>query len=273
MADPGGDAAPLRAEEWEALTAAVVRVARRHLVGRRLLPLAGPLGGGVEILPYNAFAGPVVAGRGMLGEDEAVLRVERRWLQVPILFSDFDLFWRDLESSRRLGVPLDTGAAEQAARAVAEAEDELIVVGQPERGITGLAAIGEPVDGLGDGFDLIAGVLERMHRRGFSRPFSVLSSPPAYARWHRLYGASGVLEVEQIARLVDGGVFVSRFVPEDRVIVLAAGPDTVDLVVGTDLDVRFVESTALNHRFRVLETVAPRVKRPDAVIVARVSVA
>ncbi|HBQ93842.1 MAG TPA: bacteriocin, partial [Sulfobacillus sp.] len=89
--------------------------------------------------------------------------------------------------------------------------------------------------------------------------------PATFALWHRLYGNSGVLEVDQIRQLVQGGVYMSLFIPKNDALVVANAPQNLDLAVGLDTSVAFLESSAMNHRFRVLETLTLRVKRPGAV--------
>ena len=44
-------------------------------------------------------------------------------------------------------------------------------------------------------------------------------------------------------------------------------PQYMDLAVGADLSVGYLEQRDLNHCFRILETAALRIKRPDAIVV------
>ena len=44
-------------------------------------------------------------------------------------------------------------------------------------------------------------------------------------------------------------------------------PQYMDLAVGADLAVGYLEQKDLNHYFRILETVALRLKEPKAVVV------
>ncbi|MCY0910078.1 MAG: family 1 encapsulin nanocompartment shell protein, partial [Sulfobacillus thermotolerans] len=86
-----------------------------------------------------------------------------------------------------------------------------------------------------------------------------------FATWHRLYGNTGVLEIEQIRKLAEQGVYVSPLMPTHTVLVLAAGAENMDLAIGIDAVVGYVESTSMNHRLRVLETLTLRIKRPAAI--------
>src|SRR5262245_46538122 len=51
------DLAPVTAEQWRAIDQAVAGTARGALVGRRIVSVVGPLGGGVEVLPNDLVGG------------------------------------------------------------------------------------------------------------------------------------------------------------------------------------------------------------------------
>ena len=55
------DQAPLTESEWEALDETVVSTARKYLVGRRFIPIFGPVGTGMPAVPV-AEMGEVKAG-------------------------------------------------------------------------------------------------------------------------------------------------------------------------------------------------------------------
>jgi uncharacterized linocin/CFP29 family protein len=266
------DTAPISAAEWSLVTDAVIRVVRHHLVGRRFLPLYGPLGAGVQIVAVDRTPGLDMARIDMMMEADEASPVDRRYQRVPLLAKDFVIDWRDIEEARSLGRFLDWSKAEAAASFVALAEDHLIFHGSESQNLEGLLTVegrhvlpstrlGEP----GGGFEEIARAASHLVSAGFMPPFTVVAGVTQYAGWHRLYGNSGVLEVEQIARLVRGGVYESPLIPEDSVLVVAAGAENLDLAVGLDANVAFVESTHMNHIFRVLETVSLRIKRPSAI--------
>ncbi|MCY0879469.1 MAG: family 1 encapsulin nanocompartment shell protein [Firmicutes bacterium] len=265
-------AAPIGEVEWQFMTEAVVRVVRRHLVGRRFLTLYGPLGPGAQIVAVDRTPAWETARVGMASEDVESAPVERIYQRIPLIAQDFVVDWRDLEDARATGRVLDWSKAEAAASFVALAEDHLIFHGQESQGLEGLLTVegrhvlpsttlGEP----GSGFAEVARAVSHLVSAGFVPPFAVVAGVTQYAGWHRLYGNSGVLEVEQIARMVEGGVFESPLVPDDSVLVVARGAENLDLAVGLDVNVAFVESTHMNHIFRVLETVSLRIKRPSAI--------
>jgi uncharacterized linocin/CFP29 family protein len=268
------DQAPLSEADWAALDAAVRQVARRLLVGRRILPLWGPVGPGLEVVPVHRLYGWDVGQVDMTGTtDDPVVIEDRIYVRLPMLHKDFVLYWRDLEQYRRLSVPLDWSVAEAAAAYVAEAEDHLVFHGSEADGVAGLLTVdGRHVlpasgDDEGDGFRDVARAVAHLSAAGFYPPFATVTEPSVYARWHRLFGTSGVLEIEQIQKLTTHGVFMSPLIPERTVVVLAVGGENADLAVGLDLAVGFLETAQMNHHFRVLEVLAPRIKRPGAIVV------
>lgn len=264
--------APINENQWVGLTETVTQVARRQLIGRRFLSLYGPLGGGAQTVEVDRTPSWDLALVSVAGDQADQVAAERRYQRIPALCKDFVLDWRDLEEARTTGRDLDWSKAQAAASFVALAEDHLIFHGLPDMEIDGLLTVeGRHVlpsvgwDNPGSGFDDVARAVSHLTAAGFMPPFTVVAGVMTYAAWHRLYGNSGVLEIEQIAKLAGGRVHQSPLVGDDTVLVVAPGPENLDLAVGIDLNVAFVESTSMNHIFRVLETVSLRIKRPGAI--------
>jgi uncharacterized linocin/CFP29 family protein len=268
------DQAPLGVGEWAALDQTVVRTAQSVLVGRRFINLVGPFGPGVEALPNDVLGG---GGQGLvdlLGNQESEpVRIERRrFLPLPLLYKDFWVHWRDLESSRQLGVPLDVGKAAAAASATAQAEDRLVFDGEPSLDLPGLRT----VDGrqtlpmsdwasMGRAFgDVVEGV-RVLTQAGFTGPYALAVSPRLYAELNRIFDNSGVLELEQVEKLARRGVYPTAVLPETTALLVDSGAQNMDLAVGLDLSTAYVESSNLNHHFRVIESLVLRIRRPGAV--------
>ena len=266
--------APLRAEQWAIVDQAVVRAAQSVLIGRRIMPLVGPFGPGVEVLPSDTVAGGTLGQVDLLGEAEgqAIGIEQRRFLPLPLLYTDFWVHWRDLEASLQLGTPLDLGKAAAAAAATAQAEDRLIFDGQPGLGLAGLRTIdGRQVlpmsdwDSAGRAFgDVVEGV-RTLVATGFVGPYALVVSPRLYANLNRVFGNTGVLELEQVEKLARRGVLSSGILPEPSAMLIDSSAQNMDLAVGVDLSVAYIESSNLNHHFRVLESLVPRIRRPGAV--------
>ncbi|MCC6179075.1 MAG: bacteriocin family protein [Chloroflexi bacterium] len=269
------DQAPLNATQWRSLDDAVIRTAQLMLVGRRVIPIVGPLGAGVEVIHNDIITGRSTGQIDLLGNDEGeTIGIEHRhFLPLPLIYKDFWIHWRDLESNLQVGVPLDTGKAAAAAAAAAQAEDHMIFHGYPPLGLPGLlTAEGRQTQPLSDwnttrsAFnDVVAGV-QQLINSGFTGPFALMIGPHLYALLNRVFDESGVLEIERIERLARAGVYPTAMLPDNAAILLDSGPENLDITVGLDLSTAYVESRNLNHRFRVLESLALRVRRPASIL-------
>jgi uncharacterized linocin/CFP29 family protein len=268
------DQAPLGVAEWAAVDQAVVRTAQSILVGRRFINLVGPFGAGVEALPTDVLAGGGGGNIDLLGnkEGEGISIGTRRFLPLPLLYKDFWVHWRDLESSRRLGVPLDLGKAASAAAATAQTEDRLIFDGEPSLGLPGLRSVDGrqtlPMSDWNSGGRAFADVVEGVRvltQAGFTGPYALAVSPRLYADLNRVFDATGVLELEQVEKLARRGVYPTAVLPEPAALLVDSGAQNMDIAVGLDLSTAYVESSNLNHLFRVVESLVLRIRRPAAV--------
>lgn len=264
---------PLSTEEWERLNTTVVSVARRSLVGRRFIDLYGPLGAGVQTVAYDEYAGVSPGSVDLIGDQDTqpVFTDVRRFRTIPLLYKDFRLHWRDVEAARSHNLPLEVSAAAGAAALCARREDELIFRGDERLGIHGLfTEPGRLVSPLtdwatpGNGFANVVDATERLQRAGHFGPYALVVSPRLFAALHRVYERTGVLEIETVRQLVAHGVHQSSVLPGDVGVVVSPGAENLDLAVALDLTVAYLGPEKMNHPFRVLESLLPRIKHPDA---------
>ena len=268
---------PLGPQDWEQIDAAVVDVARRVLVGRRILPVFGPMGAGIQDVDYDVFTGTGPAKIALFGAEEtSIVRAERRVHEnIPLLYKDFLIFWRDIETARQMGTPLDVSAAAAAASFVAQREDSLI--------FTGLADGDCHYEGLlnasgrntvaardwaqaGNGFQDVIDARAKLLSAGFYGPYAVVVNPVAFSLLHRVYASSGVLEINHLREIATAGVFqTSAIPPELPGVVLSTGIQNFDVAIGLDLTTAYLGVEAMNHPFRTLESIVLRIKRPGAI--------
>ena len=269
------DQAPFGSAEWAAIDQAVVRTAQSVLVGRRFINLVGPFGPGVEALPNDVLTGGGGGRIDLLGnaEDEQLTIGSRRFLPLPLLYKDFWIHWRDLESSRVLGVPLGTGKAAAASAATAQTEDRLIFDGEPDLGLPGLRTVAGRQElpmanwnSMGAAFsDVVEGV-RVLTQAGFTGPYALAVSPRLYADLNRIFDATGVLELEQVEKLARRGVYATAVLPEPGALLVDSGAQNMDIALGLDLSTAYVESSNLNHHLRVMESLVLRIRRPGAIV-------
>lgn len=266
-------AAPLRDEDWQQIDTLVVEVARRQLVGRRIIPVFGPLGAGAQDVDYDVFTGTDEAVVSTLGESTDPVRARRRVHEhLPMIYKDFLLYWRDIESSRMLGTPIDLGAAAAAASFCAQKEDDLIFNGNDELGYPGLTTVeGRQTIKAGDwdvpgtAFNDIVAATRNLLAEGFFGPYAVVLNPVAFSQMQRVYANSGVLEINHVREIATGGVFQTPILRDKIGLVVSLGIQNFDIAIGQDLITAYLGPEKMNHPFRVMESLVLRIKRPGAI--------
>jgi uncharacterized linocin/CFP29 family protein len=264
------DVAPLSAEEWAALDHVVVHAAKSLLVGRRFIELTGPLGAGTLAVPVFR----VCTGEGdcACGEDDCDCDCEcdathicgRTLLPMNMIQRDFILSWNDVAANRKLGLGLELGPAGAAAAAVAQQEDGLVFD-------TLLTAEGRNTvslmdwDEQGAALENVVAATEALVSKGFFGPYVVVLSPALYAKTQRVAQGMGRIVGKLIADVAEGGIFRSPILQKDEGMVLSLGAHNLDLVIAQDLVTAYLGNEGLDHRYRVMESLVLRIKRPGAI--------
>ncbi|MDW8237022.1 MAG: family 1 encapsulin nanocompartment shell protein [Aquificaceae bacterium] len=269
-------ASPLTEEEWKDLEEAIYETGRQVLVCRRFLRLIGPIGPGHQVVSFDVLSNFEIGACELTPnkqESEPIKSVKKKHVPLPTIHKSFAINWRDLEYVRQFSLPIDTSVARACAVATALAEDSLIIHGNKELGIEGFLNVeGHQTmsmsdwEVVGNAFSDIANGISRLVERGFYGPYYLILNPKEYVKLNRVYHNTGILEIEQVRKLVKE-VYQTPIMPEKKAILINATPADVDLVVGIDMSLLYIESTNMNHHFRVLEMVLPRIKRPASILV------
>jgi uncharacterized linocin/CFP29 family protein len=264
--------APLTSEEWQKLDLLVVEAAHHNLTARRFVSLYGPLGAGVQIVPVDRFGGltPADIGLDTAEGSEPVELAEREYIPLTTIFKDFILRWDDISLARQQGGEADITPAAAAAAMVARSEDALLFHGQGrEPGL--LKAKGRATVPLGDWENTPGAALEavlaawsKLTGSGFSGEFALILSNNLYAKLHRVNGGTGTLEIAQIRELVKD-VVPSPALKAKQAMLVATGPENLDIAVGQDLVTAYLGPDGMDHVFRVFESLVLRLKRPGAI--------
>ncbi|MEN6479635.1 MAG: family 1 encapsulin nanocompartment shell protein [Anaerolineales bacterium] len=251
------DAAPIDAATWAKIDDMVVTVAKKTLVGRRLLHLVGPLGWGVELVPVFGFTE---------SDGAAVVTDTTEYLRLIENSQEFILKAKQLAMASQTPFGLDLGAVATAASKLTRAEDEVVIGGMLKAAGT-TSALGD-WDTLGGPFQAVATAIARLQAAEVDGPFALVLSPAMFARLASLM-REGRRELDLVSKLVEEGIFQSRNMPDDAVLVVSPQPWNADLVVGQDIVTSYVGNEGLDQRFRVFETLALRVKRAEAFCVLK----
>jgi uncharacterized linocin/CFP29 family protein len=270
------DDAPFTSEQWNKVDEMVVKTARQTLTGRKFLHIFGPLGSGAQSIPVDELGEIAPGDASFFGDDDsASLKVQgRKFTEIPMIYKDFVIAWRDLETSKQFGLPLDLSPVAGAAAVCAKKEDQLIFLGSKELGFEGLVNAAKVkhlekknwLEGENPFQDVAAG-LKILQDQGFSGKFVLTVSPDLYMQMQRIQPKTNLLEIDRVKELVGGNLYQTPVLGENKAVLVCPEPQNMDLVIGQDMITAYLGPAKLNHELRVLETVLLRLKRKDAVIV------
>ena len=189
-------AAPIGEELWAKIDEMVITVVKKTLVGRRFLPMVGPLGWGVEMAPSFGFT--VAAGAAMTADKVTYLPLQE-------IKSEFLVRAKNLAMAADTPFALDLGAVAIAAGELVKAEDKLIL-GALAKGAAESTA--GRLDQMGEAVKAIAAATAKLLTAGFDGPYAVVMGPAQYAMLAGMvqYGAR---EMEMVEKLARAGLFVS----------------------------------------------------------------
>lgn len=260
--------APISEELWEKIDETVIENAKKHMVCRRFLDIYGPLGAGAAYVAVDS---------SMKDEtyEKNIARVAgRRLVELPQLYQDFDLLWRDIAMANETGHPLDLAAAAAAAQCSAKQEDDLILFGNEKLGTEGLLNAKDSfkikrknwAEGENAYMDVAHGIAY-FSGCGMLGRYALIVSPDVYLDLQRLVPNVGLLELDRIKKLVNDRVYPAGPFGLGKAVLVCAEPQYIDLAVGMDLSVGYLEQKDFNHSFRITETIALRIKEPRAIVV------
>ncbi|HQA61137.1 MAG TPA: family 1 encapsulin nanocompartment shell protein [Tepidanaerobacteraceae bacterium] len=262
------DTVDFSSDFWKEIDSTVVDTVKKNLIGRRFLSLHGPLGAGATSIHIDNIDAVQEE------KDGVVKTVGRRYVELPQLHEDFTIYWRDIEHSEMTGQPLDLSKAIMAAQALAQKEDRLIFFGDEFLGLEGLfTAEGASKISRSDwtvgenAFTDVVSAIAQFQSKSLIGRYSLILSPDMYYKLYRLQPSLGMTEEERIRKILNGHIYSSPVLGEGKAVMVCAEPQYMDLAVGKDIETGYLETTDFNHVFRIVETVALRIKCKDAIII------
>ncbi len=261
------EGSPFEADFWEKIDKSVVSTTSKSLICRRFLSIYGPLGAGTISVAVDKY------DKEEQFDDGVAKTIGRRFYEVPQLYEDFSFLWRDIENDTQNRLPLDLSSVALAAQNLAKKEDSLILLGNKNIDCKGLLNS----DGVGsikksdwtaneNPFKDIIAAINMMKEKDISGRYTLILSNSLYFSLQRLQGATGMTEYQRIASMLNG-VYTTSIMPADKAMLVCAEFQYMDLTVGIDMRTSYLEQVDLNHSFRILETVLPRVKNASAIVV------
>jgi uncharacterized linocin/CFP29 family protein len=292
----GKDKLPWKPDIWERASQAVHEERQRTSVARRFLPIYGPLNSGATTIASDT----VVVEGGQLSVDEVATT------SLVELFLQFFLTPAQVEREEELTtfITLATRAANLLSQAedivIFQGQSAIDGNGGPQhalfaerivrarsgpagRGLVN-AASGDPVtvpaldpnqtpphwgeNTAAAFFDAYAR-LQSGQGSGLAEygPYAGVLSTAPYADAHAPLATTLSTPSALIKPLVEEGFYGTGTLPASRGLLLSLGGDTMDLVVGVDATIAFLqEDAAGNYVFRLYERIALRIKSDSAIV-------
>lgn len=262
------ESADLSDELWNRIDQTVVETACKQLTCRRFLKIQGPFGAGATTVAADGV------GKEEVLEDGIGRIVGRTQLELPLFYEDFMLLGRDMDLSARTGMPIDLAPAIIAAKKASRREDDLILNGNAALGTTGLLTVkGSTKIKKNDwskgenSFADVTAAVSQLAKTGYLGRYALVVSPDLFLEVQRLQPNTGLLEIDRIKKLIGDNVYMTSVMGANKAVLVCAEPEYLDIAVGLDLSVGYAELVDFNHHFRIMETVALRVKDPASIVV------
>jgi len=280
----GLEAGQLTDEEIIALNTQIIEAAHPVLRAREIFETTMLPNAGIRTVRSYAQTDMGAAVIDMNGEDVSLDRtlLTPSDVKVPVIHKEFSINWRDILAARHNNQPLDVTEAANAARQVAEDENQLLLSGEttafPALGIEGLcsatnrnteASAGAwPANAVQDINDSIA----ELETDGFSNGPYVLIVRVDYAR--RLNAEIGTTGNTYKSFLLNNGI-IDGIIADDRLygaadiitsgLVVVPGKQNFELMMGQDMTTWEYQLQNMNKMFRCYEVLTPVIHRPTSI--------
>jgi len=267
--------APLTQSQWEDIDKIVIKTAKKTLIGRKFIEITYIADPSVQHFFYDIIdTGEGNGACGLFGEENCgtVKVKKRKILSLPIIYQDFKIHWRDIENAKKHNIPLDLSIPATAATKVSIAEDTFIFHGDPSIECPGLLNInGRNIikqrdwNSNGEAFRNFIEAIEKLIEKGFYQSYALILHPKDFTKLHRVLHNTGVLEINQIKELFDIGVFTTPVIPQNKAVIVSTGLENMELFITQDMITAYLSYENMEHYFRILEILALRIKRPEAI--------
>jgi len=208
----------------------------------------------------------IVLGRGAeaVVAEQSGEKLERAILPLCELSYNFRVSQKSIDYAVRYKQPIDMPEAVKTAHTLVSEEEKLIIDTLVKLGRTKLPLSSWDIPG-NSVIDVAKAVTELVNH-GFRKPFIMLVNPERYVRLLSVSEKTGVTDLERVKMLIDEVISVQG-VPTDKVLVISAVPEVLDVVYGGNAEVDYIGPEDGYHIFRLWSTITLRVKIPDGIVV------
>jgi len=256
----GRSDAPISEKCWKQLDSAMIEAAKSQLSGRRLIPMDGPFGFGLKVVPL---------------EDSEVTEGISASAVIPVnhITATFCLGKRDLATAEKEPFFLDTNPVVCAAQECAAKEDNIIYNGSGNvPGLTNARGTGSLTlskwDKIGTAADQIIDAVTRLDEAGVHGPCCMALAPSLYNLLLRRYPQGDGTELDHIRSIIAGDVIKAASIKKGGIL-LASGRQYCSLVVGQDMSIGYNGPSGDHLEFCISESLALRIRYPAAICMLR----
>lgn len=253
--------APISDAAWEDLSDEASRTFTRHLAGRRVVDVLGPNGPEFSAVPT-----------GHLGELPAAdgVRVRRREvLPVVELRAPFTVSREQVDLVERGAKDADWDPVKAAAKALAFAEDRLVVSGLESAGITGIGSVAPTTISLPEDPkhypSAVASAISALRLAGVDGDYALLVSADVYTAVNETT-EHGYPIRQHIQRVLgeDGSIVWAPAI--DGAVLLSTRGGDYELHLGTDVSIGYLSHDAETISLYLEETVSFRLNTTEAAV-------
>jgi uncharacterized linocin/CFP29 family protein len=249
--------APISAETWKLLDAAMIEAAKSQLAGRRLISIEGPFGFGLKVIPLSDCE----IAEGIMGSPV---------IPVNLVTSTFFLNKRDLAAGGKDPI-LDLDPVASAAMACARKEDGIIFSGTQETpGLLGAEGSGSMAltkwDKVGTAADQIIKAVTMLDDNGFHGPYCLGLAPAQFNLLLRRYPQGDGTELDHVRSILGGDVVKAPVLKKGGVL-LASGRQYCSLVIGQDMSIGYNGPAGEALEFSISESLALLIRAPESICV------
>ena len=256
------DYAPISDAAWAAIEDDVIPKLKTQLAARTLVDFSGPSGWGLS---------SVNLGRARpIGEPATGLEASQR-VVLPLveLRAEFTVSRRELEDVDRGARDVDFSALDDAAAAMARAENRAVFHGYPDAGIRGLVEVGthEPIGLESDPNRYpaeIARAVDVLREAGIGGPYGLAIAPEIYTAIVESTEHGGYPLFEHLHQILEGPVVWAPGI--DCGVVLSQRGDDFVLDSGQDIAIGYRSHDSEDVTLYLEESFTFRVLEPDAVV-------
>lgn len=258
------DKAPISDAAWDELNGEATSSLKEFLAARRLVDVVGPKGWAHAAEPTGR-----VESAGVVDDLDVAASV--RTVQPLVeLRTPFTVARAELDAIDRGAVDADLDPVRFAARRAAMAEDRAVFHGLAAGSITGITeASPHEVVTIGDDYDAypshVAAATSRLKLAGVAGPYALAIGPRCYTGVLEQSEMGGYPVLEHLKLILGGGPVV--FAPGvDGAVVLSQRGGDVELVLGQDLSIGYLDHDRESVQLYLEESLTVRIAAAEAAV-------